>query len=168
MYKEQPSPAVLMVESPASASDTSTWNSESAAQPVSALPVLSAAITGLDPVSSSTLRHMLLQTGFVKDVQEWAADKMAQLRHSQDVADLIFLDLNGKAELDFTVAQQLTRLRPSVHIVACFAKTESNPDFLLQAMRSGVREALQKPFGRVELASLISRVSHDSSQAARS
>ena len=74
---------------------------------------------------------MLLETGLVKDLQEWASDKKAQLRHSQDVPDLIFLDLNGKAELDFTFAQQLTRLRPSVHIVACSAKRESNPDFLL-------------------------------------
>lgn len=168
MYKEQPSPAVLMVESAASASGTSIWNSESTAQPASTLPVLSAAITGLDPVSSSTLRHMLLQTGLVKDVREWASDKMAQLRHSQDVPDLIFLDLNGKAELDFTVAQQLTRLRPSVHIVACSAKRESNPDFLLQAMRSGVREFLQKPFDRVELSSLISRVSNEYTQVAPS
>src|SRR6266478_1709627 len=168
MYKEQPSPAVLMVESPASASDISIWNSESAAQPASALPVLSAAITGLDPVSSSTLRHMLLETRLVKDVHEWASDKMAQLRHSQDVPDPIFLDLSGKAELDFTFAQQLTRLRRSVHIVACSAKRESNPDFLLQAMRSGVRECLQKPFDRVELSSLISRVNNEYSQLAPS
>src|SRR3989442_2061242 len=107
-----------MFDSWAPASNPSIWTSESAAQPAPTLPVLSAAITGLDPVSSSTLRHMLLQTGLVKDVQEWASDKMAQLRHAQDVPDLIFLDLNGKAELDFTFAQQLTRLRPSVHIVA--------------------------------------------------
>jgi pilus assembly protein CpaE len=168
MYKEQPSPAVLMVESSASASDSSIWNSESAARPGSTVPVLSAAITGLDPVASSTLRHMLLETGLVKGVHEWPSDKMAQLRHSQDVPDLIFLDLNGKAELDFTFAQQLTRLRPSVHIVACSAKRESNPDFLLQAMRSGVREFLQKPFDRVELSSLISRVSNEYSQVAPS
>ena len=166
MHKEQFSPAVLMVESPASASETLIPIPESAAQRASTAPVLSAAITGLDPVSSSTLRHMLLQTGVVKGVHEWASDKMAQLRHSQDVPDVIFLDLNGKAELDFTVAQQLTRLRPSVHIVACSAKRESNPDFLLQAMRSGVREFLQKPFDRVELSSLISRVSNEHTQVA--
>jgi len=53
----------------------------------------------------------------------------------------------------------LAKLRPSVHIVACSAKKESNPEFLLQAMRSGVRDFLQKPYDRIELSSLIDRVS---------
>jgi pilus assembly protein CpaE len=107
---------------------------------------------------------MLPQTGLVKEIHEWASAKAVELRHSQDVPDIVFLDLNGTPQSDFAFAQQLAKLRPSVHIVACSAKKESNPDFLLQAMRSGVRDFLQKPYDRIELSSLMARVSGEYSR----
>jgi pilus assembly protein CpaE len=107
---------------------------------------------------------MLLQTGLVKESHEWTSAKAVELRHSQDVPDIVFLDLNGTAQSDFAFAQQLAKLRPSVHIVACSGKKESNPDFLLQAMRSGVRDFLQKPYDRIELSSLMLRVSGEHSR----
>jgi pilus assembly protein CpaE len=144
--------SAVIVESSAPAPET-------AVVPVSLSgPQLSVAVASTDPVGCSSLRHMLLQTGFIKDVQEWASAKSGELRHSQDVPDVVFLDLNGSAQSDFALAQQLVRLRPSVSIVACSAKKESSPEFLLQAMRSGVRDFLQKPYDRIEVTSLMVRI----------
>jgi pilus assembly protein CpaE len=159
MYKEH-SPSTLL-ESPETAPEASIWKSETAAPSLAAAPVLSAAILGSDPAARSALRQLLLETGLLENVHDWASGKAVELRHSRDVPDVVFLDLSGKGDSDFTFAQQLTRLRPSVHIVACTARKESNPDFLLQAMRSGVRDFLEKPFDRAELSSLIARVSSD-------
>jgi len=100
---------------------------------------------------------MLLQTGLVREIRDWASTKAVELRHSQHVPDVVFLDLNGTAQSDFAFAQQLAKLRPSVHIVACSAKKESNPDFLLQAMRSGVRDFCRNRYDRIEVSSMIVR-----------
>jgi pilus assembly protein CpaE len=154
MFREFARSSAVIVQSPASEPGTASAIPESPAG-----SLLSFAIAGSDPAACSNLRHMLLQTGFAKEIHEWASAKAVELRHSQDVPDVVFLDLNGTPESDFAFAQQLAKLRPSVHIVACSAKRESNPEFLLQAMRSGVRDFLQKPYDRIELCSLIDRVS---------
>lgn len=163
MYTEHGSPSALLVETQTPAPKTATRNTESGSSVAAASPLLSVAVVGSDPVGGSTLRHMLLQSGLVKDVHEWASPQAIELRHSQDVPDVVFLDLSGSGESDFDFAQQLSRLRPSTHIIACSAKKESSPDFLLCAMRSGVRDFLQKPYDRVELSSLIARISSDHS-----
>src|SRR5260370_3357805 len=166
MYREQVSPSTLMVETSSAARETSAHTHDSGAHQAVAAPVLSVAIVGSDPVGGSTLRHMLLQTGLVKEIQEWPSFKTVELRHSQDVPEVVFLDLSGSGESDFAFAQQLSRLRPSTHIIACTAKRESSPEFLLSAMRSGVRDFLQKPYDRAELSSLIARISsHQSPKA---
>src|SRR5260370_17188668 len=84
--------------------------------------LLSFAIASSDPAACSNLRHMLLQTGLVKEVHEWGSAKAVELRHSQDVPDVVFLDLNGTAQSDFAFAQHLTKLLPPLHIVPCSAK----------------------------------------------
>jgi pilus assembly protein CpaE len=140
--------------------ESSTYTSPFTQQALPVEPLLSVANLGLDPVTGSTMRHMLQQSGLVKDVREWSLAKSVELRNSQDVPDLVFLDIS-EGQCDFAFAQQLARLRPSVHIVACTAKRESSPEFLLQAMRSGVRDFLQKPVDRTELHSLLERVSNE-------
>jgi pilus assembly protein CpaE len=157
MFRESASSSDVTIESPESEAETAVAIPESR----TAGALLSFAIASSDPAACSTLRHMLLQTGLAKEVHEWASAKAVELRHSQDVPDVVFLDLNGTAQSDFAFAQQLTKLRPSVHIVACSAKKESNPDFLLQAMRSGVRDFVQKPYDRIDVSSLVVRVSSE-------
>lgn len=154
MFRESASCSAVTIGSPQSEAET-------AAAIPAAGSLLSFAIASSDPAACSNLRHMLLQTGLVKEVHEWASAKAVELRHSQDVPDVVFLDLNGTAQSDFAFAQQLSKLRPSVHIVACSAKKESNPDFLLQAMRSGVRDFVQKPYDRIDVSSLVVRVSSE-------
>jgi len=157
-------PTALVVDAPPSAQDTPAGSVVSAAQGPAPGSLLRAAVFSSDPAACSSLRHMLLQTGLVKESHEWTSAKAVELRHSQDVPDIVFLDLNGTAQSDFAFAQRLAKLRPSVHIVACSGKKESNPDFLLQAMRSGVRDFLQKPYDRIELSSLMLRVSGEHSR----
>lgn len=154
-----------MVETSALRSVTAQTH-DSAADRHNGAPILTVALAGSDPVGGSTLRHMLQQTGLVKEIQEWTSTKTVELRHPQDVPEVVFLDLNGNAEADFAFAQRVSRLKPSTHIVACSAKKESSPEFLLSAMRSGIRDFLQKPYDRSELASLITRISNDHSPKA--
>jgi pilus assembly protein CpaE len=128
------------------------------------VPALRVAIAASDPAGCSTLRHMLMQTRLVRSIDEWTSSNTPKLRNAQEVPEVIFLDVNENGKLDFALAQQLSRLRPSAHIVACTAHRESNPESLLQAMRSGVRDFLQKPYDRIELTSLITRVSNEQLQ----
>jgi pilus assembly protein CpaE len=151
-------PPLLTFPSSAGALESPAPNRDPEANPAAAEALLSVAISGSDPAGCSTLRQLLHETGQVGNISEWASTSSVELRHSQDVPDIVFLDLNGKAGSDFAFAQQLFKLRPSVHIIACSAKNETNPEFLLQAMRSGVRDFLQKPYDRFDLSSLISRV----------
>src|SRR5882724_12324051 len=159
MSREYARSSPVVVESPAAVPEIAAGIPESAAN-----SLLSVAIASSDPIACSSLRHMLLQTGLIREIRDWASAKAVELRHSQDVPDAVFLDLNGTAQSDFAFAQQLAKLRPSVHIVACSARKETNPDFLLQAMRSGVRDFLQKPYDRIELSSLMARVSGEHSR----
>ena len=158
MSREYARSSAATVETQASAAEIAAGIPESGAS-----SLLSVAIASSDSIACSSLRHMLLQTGLVREIRDWASAKAVELRHSQDVPDVVFLDLNGTAQCDFAFAQQLAKLRPSVHIVACSAKKESNPDFLLQAMRSGVRDFLQKPYDRIEVSSMIVRVNAEHS-----
>src|SRR5882724_3170933 len=158
MSREYARSSPVVVESPAAVPEIAAGIPESAAN-----SLLSVAIASSDPIACSSLRHMLLQTGLIREIHDWASAKAVELRHSQDVPDVVFLDLNGTAQSDFAFAQRLAKLRPSVHIVACSAKKESIPDFLLQAMRSGVRDFLQKPYDRIEVSSMIVRVHNEHS-----
>lgn len=115
-------------------------------------------------MGNSSLRAMLEQTGLIKNLQEWASLSSVKLRHAEDVPEVVFLDLSTGMGSEFLFAQELSKLRPSVHIIACTAKYETSPEFLLQAMRSGIRDFLQKPYNRIEIASLMHRLGGESAQ----
>jgi pilus assembly protein CpaE len=161
MYKEQRSSSILVDDSPRSVPESSNYTSPFSVKELSETRKLSVVSLGLSPVASSTLRHMLLQSGLVKDVQEWGSAKGVELRNPQDVPDVIILDVAENGAADFAFVQQLSRLRPTVHIVACTMKREGSPEFLLQAMRAGVRDFVQKPLDRAELYSMLERVSNE-------
>ncbi len=158
MYREQHSSAATLVESAPVSTVSRELTQEAPA------PVLTAAMAGADPVGNSTLRAMLEQTGLIKNLQEWASLSSVKLRRAEDVPDVVFLDLSTGMGSEFLFAQELSKLRPSVHIIACTAKYEANPEFLLQAMRSGIRDFLQKPYNRIEIARLMHRLSGESAQ----
>src|SRR5215467_8603990 len=114
MFKERGIPAALLVESSASASQVPSpvSNVSQPSGPTSA-PKLSVAMVGCDPVNASALRHMLMQTGRVKQVLEWGSTKSAEVRSAQDVPDIVFLDLAGDNEADFAFSQMLCKFRPT-------------------------------------------------------
>lgn len=155
MYREQQSSAGVLVESaPARVVEQDVEEA--------VVPALTVAMAGADPVGNATLRVMLEQTRLAKDVKEWASPSSLKLRHAEDVPDIVFLDLSSGMGSEFVFAQELSKIRPSVVIIACSAKNETNPEFLLQAMRSGIRDFLQKPYNRVEVAALMHRLSGES------
>src|SRR5215471_14888309 len=127
----------------------------------SAKPVLTVAVAGTDMTGNSTLRSLLQESSAVKNVQEWPSLNRVQPQHAEDVPDVVFLDLSSGMGSELVFAQELTKLRPAVHIIACSAKNETNPEFLLQAMRSGVRDFIQKPYNGIEVAALLDRLSSD-------
>jgi pilus assembly protein CpaE len=153
MYREHTSPAAVLTDSTLIPAASTEQNYEQAIT-----PVLTVAMAGADPLGNSTLRLMLEQTGLAKDIREWASPSVVKLRHSDDVPNVVFLDLSSGMGTEFAFAQELAKLRPTVHIIACSAKYDSNPEFLLQAMRSGIRDFLQKPYNRVEVAALMNRL----------
>ena len=153
MYREQQSPAAVLVDSTPVHTEFPERNFEEAIA-----PVFKVALAGADPVGNAMLRAMLQQSGLVKDTQEWAWLEAVKLRHADDVPDLVFLDLSTGMGSELAFAQELSKLRPSVTIIACSIKNETNPEFLLQAMRSGIRDFLQKPYNRIEIASLMHRL----------
>src|SRR5437016_5976559 len=163
MFKEQATPAALLVERSTPALQAVTTNPEPPVNGAAESPTMTVAIVSSDPAGSTTLRHMLMQTGVVKDIQEWASTKSVELRSAQEVPDFIFLDLSGDRESDFAFSQHLIKLRPSAHIAICSANPQTNPEFLLQAMRSGVRDFLLKPYDRIDIASTINRVNSERS-----
>jgi pilus assembly protein CpaE len=124
-------------------------------------PVFKVALAGADPIGNSTLRAMLQQSGLARDTQEWASLDAVKLRHADDVPDVVFLDLSTGMGSELAFAQGLSKLRPSVTIIACSMKNETNPEFLLQAMRSGIRDFLQKPYNRIEVVSLMHRLGNE-------
>src|ERR1700752_1521360 len=131
MYRHQDRPTSLLLE-PAAAPLAP------AAVGQAPTPSLKAAIAGSDRASNATLCAMLEATGLLKEVLEWAWLTGMKLRDAQDVPDVVFLDLAAGMGSEFLFAQELVKLNPAVHIIACSARSETNAEFLLQAMLSGI------------------------------
>src|SRR5690349_7269706 len=153
MFRPEDCPTAVLVETP----DFSTTQRALEA-PAADVPALKVAIAGSDRAGNSTLQAMLEQSGLASEVKEWAWLNELKLRNTQDVPEVVFLDLSAGMGAEFIFAQELSKLRPSVHIIACSAKMETNPEFLLQAMRSGIRDFFQKPYSRGEVAALMHRL----------
>src|SRR5262245_50016879 len=115
MYSEQHTSAATLTESAPMSAPRPETNFEKLTT------ALTAAMAGADPVGNSTLRAMLEQSGLIKNLQEWASPSSVKLRHPEDVPDVVFLDLSTGMGSEFVFAQELSKLRPSVHIIACTA-----------------------------------------------
>src|SRR5262249_24058837 len=105
---------------------------------------LRAAVVSTDRGSRDELRACLDETGWVNSVEEWPGPSENQLHSSEDVSDVILLDLLPDLETSLRFAAQVRKLRPGTSLIACF---QSQPDsaMVLQAMRAGVQEVVHKP-----------------------
>ena len=118
--------------------------------------MLTTAIASADRDGAAHILAALQQTGLVGSVRQWTipAEKMPDA--SEGVPDVVFLDLNRDAEPFFTFGAHLRRLRPAVRLIACSA---SAPDqrTLLDAMRCGVQDFINKPVTPEALKDVLTR-----------
>jgi pilus assembly protein CpaE len=118
--------------------------------------MLTTAIASADRDGAAHLLAALQQTGLVGSVRQWTipAEKMPDA--SEGVPDVVFLDLNREAEPFFTFGAHLRRLRPAVRLIACSASAP-NQQTLLDAMRCGVQDFINKPVTPEALKDVLTR-----------
>jgi len=109
MYREQESPAAVLLDSTPVHTESPERDFAEATT-----PVFKVALAGADPIGNSTLRAMLQQSGLAKDTQEWASLDAVKLRHADDVPDVVFLDLSTSmgSELAFARGLSKRKFRP--------------------------------------------------------
>jgi pilus assembly protein CpaE len=107
--------------------------------------MLTAAVAASTAESSGTLRACLQQTGLVHFVTEWTMSAQLSPGPGESVPDVVILELGRDPEPCLQFAAHVRRLRPSVCIIVCSPPDRAQPDLLMQAMRSGVREFLPQP-----------------------
>jgi len=121
--------------------------------------MLTVAIAGNDPGSSSQLQAALAQTGLVGSVKQWTLpmDKLPDV--GETMPDIVLLDLARDPEPCFTLGAHLRRLKADIRLIACSALVPPNHQLLLDAMRSGVQDFIPKPAKPEALEELLNRLS---------
>lgn len=120
--------------------------------------MLTAAVVATDAKSTSYLRACIEQTGLTESVVEWAPSIEQHPQPGEGVPDVVLLDLAGGTEVSLEFGAHLRRLRPSVCVIACSPLKQPDPDLLMQAMRSGVREFLAHPVDAISLEATLKRI----------
>ncbi len=119
--------------------------------------MLTAAVVATDAKSTSYLRACIEQTGLTESVVEWAPSTEQHPQHGENIPDVVIIDLAGGTEVSLEFAAHMRRLRPSVCVIACSPLKQPDPDLLMQAMRSGVREFLAHPVDTISLEAALKR-----------
>ncbi len=123
--------------------------------------MLTAAIASSDLTSSAQMLAGLEQTGLVSSVLQWVVPTDRLPDSSENMPDVVFLDLARDPDPFFTFANQLRRIKPTVKLIACSAAVPPQPSLLLEAMRSGVQDFLGKPVQTESLKDLLLRIAED-------
>jgi len=123
--------------------------------------MLTAAIASSDLTTSAQLLAGLEQTGLVSSVMQWTIPTERALDASEQMPDVVFLDLAREPEPFFAFANQLRRMKPTIKLIACSAAVPPQPSLLLEAMRSGVQDFLGKPVQPESLKDLLIRMAQD-------
>ncbi len=120
--------------------------------------MLTAAVVATDAKSTSYLRACVEQTGLTESVVEWAPSAEQHPQPGENIPDVVLLDLAGGTDVSLEFGAHLRRLRPSVCVIACSPLKQPDPDLLMQAMRSGVREFLAHPVDAIALEAALKRI----------
>jgi len=120
--------------------------------------MLTAAIASGDPRSSARLLASLKQSGLVSSIKQWLMPMEKLPDSSEQLPDVVFLDLSHDHEAFFTFGAHLRRIHPATRIIACSATVPPSPQLLLEAMRGGVQDFLPKPIEPEALRGILSRV----------
>ena len=118
--------------------------------------MLTTAIATADREGSAQLLACLQQTGLVGPVKQWMipAEKLPDA--GEGIPDVVFLDLSREPEPFFAFAANLRRLRPSVRLIACSSNAPTQ-ETLLEAMRCGVQDFINKPVTPEALKDVLTR-----------
>lgn len=118
--------------------------------------MLTTAIATADRDGSAQLLACLQQTGLVGPVRQWTipAEKLPDA--GEGIPDVVFLDLSREPEPFFAFAANLRRLRPSVRLIACSSNAPTQ-ETLLEAMRCGVQDFINKPVTPDALKDVLTR-----------
>jgi pilus assembly protein CpaE len=123
--------------------------------------MLTAAIASSDLTTSAQLLAGLEQTGLVSSVMQWTIPTERAPDASEQMPDVVFLDLAREPEPFFAFANHLRRMKPTIKLIACSAAVPPQPSLLLEAMRSGVQDFLGKPVQPDSLKDLLIRMALD-------
>jgi pilus assembly protein CpaE len=118
--------------------------------------MLTAAIASADRDAAAHLLAALQQTGLVSSVKQWIVPTEKLPDASEGVPDVVFLDLSRDADPFFAFGAHLRRLRPTVRLIAC-STTAPGQQTLLEAMRCGVQDFINKPVTPEALKDVLTR-----------
>ncbi len=118
--------------------------------------MVTTAIASADRDGSAQLLACLQQTGLVSSVKQWTIPMEKLPDASEGIPDVVFLDLSRDSEPFFVFGAHLRRLRPAVRLIAC-STTAPNQQTLLEAMRCGVQDFVNKPVTPEALKDVLTR-----------
>lgn len=130
--------------------------------------MLTAAVVATDAKSTSYLRACIEQTGLAESVVEWAPSAEQHPGPGESIPDVVLLDLAGGTEVSLEFGAHIRRLKPSVVVIACSPLKQPDPELLMQAMRSGVREFLPQPVDTISLESALKRIREEQAPGEKS
>ena len=118
--------------------------------------MLTAAIASADRDAAAHLLASLQQTGLVSSVKQWTVPTEKLPDASEGVPDVVLLDLARDVDPYFAFGAHLRRLRPAVRLIAC-SNAAPSQQTLLEAMRSGVQDFINKPVTPEALKDVLTR-----------
>ncbi|TAM82447.1 MAG: hypothetical protein EPN47_07200 [Acidobacteria bacterium] len=130
--------------------------------------MLTAAVVATDAKSTSYLRACIEQTGLTESVVEWAPSPEQHPGPGESIPDVVLLDLAGGTEVSLEFGAHVRRLKPSVVVIACSPLKQPDPELLMQAMRSGVREFLPQPVDTISLEAALKRIREEQAPGEKS
>jgi pilus assembly protein CpaE len=130
--------------------------------------MLTAAVVATDAKSTSYLRACIEQTGLTESVVEWAPSPEQHPGPGESIPDVVLLDLAGGTEVSLEFGSHIRRLKPSVVVIACSPLKQPDPELLMQAMRSGVREFLPHPVDTISLEAALKRIREEQAPGEKS
>ena len=123
--------------------------------------MLTAVVVSADSKKGDQLRATLQQTGMIESVVQWVPSSDKHPGEKESIPDVILLDIADNSVPFYAFASHLHRLRPNVRIIACSPMQNPDPEVLMQAMRTGVREFLPKPVDPAKLREALSRFTQE-------
>ena len=121
--------------------------------------MLTVAIICNETGKAGALCAALYQTGSIASVVEWplSGDVIQRIDSPANVPHIVFLLLDRDSKPFFAAAAHLRLIQPAVWIAACSRQSQTDPEVLLLAMRSGVQDFVSPDVAPQELQQMFTR-----------